>query len=267
MKNRRILALISWIFISFVFAVSCSQTTPTTNSSPASTQTGKPVAITVSAAASLKDVMAQIKQLYPEATLTYNFGASGSLQQQIEQGAPVDVFISAAPKQMNALQQKGLILTETRKNLLKNQVVLIAPKDSIAVSGFKDLTSDKVKKIAIGEPKSVPVGKYSQEVLTSLGLFAQLKPKLVFANDVRQVLSYVETGNADAGIVYITDAKISNKVKVVATAPPTSHSPIVYPVAVVKDSKNIDAAKQFVQFLFGSQAKAVFEKYGFSLAG
>ncbi|MBV8882422.1 MAG: molybdate ABC transporter substrate-binding protein [Chroococcidiopsidaceae cyanobacterium CP_BM_RX_35] len=255
MHKKRILAFIGSILLTFLFAVSCSQTPPNAHSSSA---------LTVSAAASLKDAMGDIKQLYTQTNLTYNFGGSGSLQQQIEQGAPVDVFISAAPKQMNALQKKGLVLTETRKNLLRNEVVLIAPKTSTAVSDFKDLTNDKVKRIALGEPNSVPVGKYSQEVLTSLGLFAQLKPKIVFAKDVRQVLSYVETGNADAGIVYITDAKISNKVKIVATAPAKSHSSIVYPVAVLKDSKNIDAAKQFVQFLFSERAKAVFEKYGFS---
>lgn len=265
MNQRRIVNLMGLMFITSLLVVSCRQITPTTSSSTATTQNTTPVVLTVSVAASLSNAMQGIKPLYPQASLTYNFGSSGSLQQQIEQGASVDVFISAAPKQMNALQEKGLLLAETRKNLLTNEVVLITPKDSTTVSGFKDLTSDRVKKIALGEPKSVPAGQYASEVLTNLGINNPLKGKIVFAKDVRQVLSYVETGNVDAGVVYQTDAKLSDKVKVVATAPEKSHSPILYPVAALKDSKNIEAAKAFVQFLFGEQAKAVFKKYGFGI--
>lgn len=214
--------------------------------------------------------MEEIKPLYsqqnPKIGLTYNYGASGSLQRQIEQGAPVDIFISAATKQMDALQQKSLLLDETRKNLLKNQVVLIEPEKATTINDFKDLSSNSVKKIALGEPKSVPAGQYAQQVLTSLKISDQVKSKVVYANDVRQVLNFVETGNADAGIVYLSDAKSSNKVKIVATAPENSHSPVVYPSAVLKSSKNVDAAKDFVQFLFGNQAKTVFEKWGFTMA-
>ena len=238
--------------------------------SSCSQSTAKTASLTVSSAASLKEAMADIKQLYtqqkPNVSITYNFGASGSLQQQIEQGAPVDIFISAAPKQMDALQSKGLLVADTRKNLLTNKLVLIAPKNSSIVFGFNDLTSDRVAKIAIGEAKSVPAGKYAEEVLTSLKIFEQIKPKLVFAKDVRQVLSYVETGNADAGIVYLTDAKLSKSVKIVATASANYHSPVVYPVAVLKDSKNLDTAKEFVQFLSSEPAINVYEKYGFSQA-
>jgi len=243
--------------------VGCRQTTP----SSVSTTEAKAVDLTISAATSLKDVMGDIKQLYlqkkPNVTITYNFGASGSLQQQIEQGAPVDVFISAASKQMDALQLKGLLIADTRKNLLKNKVVLIVPKSATAISDFKDLTGAGVKKVALGEPASVPVGQYGQEVLTSVGIFDQVKPKFVFAKDVRQVLTYVETGNVDAGILYQTDAKQSNKVKVVAMASENSHSPIIYPVAAIKNSKNTTVAKEFVQFLFSAPAGDVFEKYGF----
>ncbi|MBW4639612.1 MAG: molybdate ABC transporter substrate-binding protein [Gloeocapsa sp. UFS-A4-WI-NPMV-4B04] len=222
--------------------------------------------LTISAAASLKDAIAEIQQLYTQqqpVTITNNFGASGSLQQQIEQGAPVDIFISAAATQMDALQQKGLIITDTRKNILSNQVVLIAPKNSNLVSNFKDLTSSRVQKIALGEPKSVPAGKYAQEVLTFYNIFTQIKLKIIYAKDVRQVLTYVETGNVDAGIVYITDAKVSD-VKIVAIAPANSHSPVVYPVAVIKASKNINVAKKFVQFLSSKPASDVFNKYGFT---
>lgn len=223
--------------------------------------------MTISAAASLKEAMGDIKQLYtqekPNVTITYNFGASGALQQQIEQGAPVDIFFSAASKQMDALQEQGLLIASTRKNLLTNQLVLITPKSATPISDFKNLTDASVKKVALAEPKSVPAGKYAQEVLTSLGIFDKVKPKTVFAKDVRQVLNYVETGNVDAGIVYETDAKVSKKVKVVATAAANLHSPIIYPVAVLKRSQNGAIANEFIQFLDRDQAKTVFEKYGF----
>lgn len=227
-----------------------------------------PNELLVSAAASLKDALEEIKPMYSKqnsnVAVTYNFGSSGSLQQQIEQGAPVDVFISAAKKQMDALQSKNLLLNETRKNLLKNKMVLIVPKNNTTIKSFRDLGTTQAKKIAVGEPGSVPAGQYAQETLTSLGLFNQVKDKLVFAKDVRQVLSYVETGNVDAGFVYLTDAKTSNEVKIVATASEASHSPIVYPVAVIKNSKSLNNAKGFVQFLSSRQAKSVFEKYGFT---
>lgn len=246
---------IAAIAILSLLLASCSLTTSTIAPS-----------LTISAAASLKDAIAEVQQLYFQqqpVTITNNFGASGSLQQQIEQGAPVDIFISAAATQMDALQQKELILTDTRKNILSNQVVLIAPKNSNLVSNFKDLTSARVQKIALGEPKSVPAGKYAQEVLTFYNIFNQIKPKIIYAKDVRQVLAYVQTGNVDAGIVYITDAKVSD-VKIVAIAPANSHSPVVYPVAVIKASKNINAAKKFVQFLSSKPASDVFNKYGFT---
>ncbi|CAA9556407.1 Molybdenum ABC transporter, substrate-binding protein ModA [uncultured Synechococcales cyanobacterium] len=241
-----------------VAIVSCDQNTVTT---PSST-----VTLTVSAAASLKDVMQDIQSTYsqeqPQTNITYNFASSGSLQQQIEQGAPVDVFVSAARKQMNALEQKNLLLAGTRKDLLGNEVVLITSGNA-KILGFADLKRDQVKQVAIAEPKSVPAGQYGQEVLTTLNLFDTLRPKLVFAKDVRQVLSYVETGNVDAGIVYATDAKTSQKVKIVATAPKNSHSPIAYPVAILQDSKQPDAAKKFVDFLSSDQAQATFKQAGF----
>ncbi|MCT7951699.1 molybdate ABC transporter substrate-binding protein [Ancylothrix sp. C2] len=225
--------------------------------------------LTVSAAISLTNVLQEIQPLYqqskPQVGVTYNFGASGALQQQIEQGAPVDVFISAATKQMDALEKKGLLVEDTRLNLLRNKLVLITPKNGAAISNFKDLSLSDIKRIAIGEPKSVPAGQYAQEVLTNLGTFNQLKSKLILANNVRQVLTFVETGNVDAGIVYLTDAKESNKVQIRATAPENLHSPIVYPVAVLKNSKNVQASRDFVDFMKGNKAKAVYERYGFGV--
>jgi len=227
----------------------------------------KTVNLTVSAAASLKDVMEEIKEIYEKEnlniTLTYNFGSSGSLQKQIEQGAEVDVFISAATKQMDELEDKGLIIEDTRKGFLENKIVLIVPLESSEITDFKDLLEDNVKKIGIGEPKSVPAGQYGEEALTNLNIIDSLNSKFVYAKDVKEVLMWAETGNIDAGLVYETDAKASNKVKVVARAPEGSHRPIYYPAAVIKESKNQEAAKDFVNYLYSSKAKPIFEKYGF----
>ena len=263
MKKRHLLAFIGWIAAALVLTIGFGSI-----QSVSSVMAQTP--LTISAAISLSNALQEIKSLYqstkPSVNITYNFGASGALQQQIEQGAPVDVFFSAAAKQMNALQQKDLLIPGTRKNLLTNSVVLITPENGPALSNFTDLTGSQVKKIAIGEPRSVPAGQYAQEVLTKLKIFDAVKPKLVYANNVRQVLTFVETGNVDAGIVYSTDAKQSNAVRLGATAAKNLHSPIIYPIAVLKDSKNVAAAKDFVQFLSGSQAEGVFQKYGFGTA-
>ena len=229
------------------------------------------VTLTVSVAASLQNAMRAIAPLYknqaPNTVIVYNFGSSGSLQQQIEQGAPVDAFISAAPKQMNALEAKNLLLAGTRQDLLANQIMAISPTEATGIADWKDLTADRVSKIAIGNPESVPAGQYAKQVLEALNLYDRIKPKLVFAKDVRQVLSYVETGNVDAGIVYATDAQLSDRVKAIAVARKEHHSPILYPVAVVKDSKQPEAAKAFVRFLSSAEAKVAFEQYGFKMAG
>ncbi len=230
------------------------------------------VTLNISAAASLTDALKEVNSLYaqenPNVTITPNLAASGTLQKQIENGAPVDVFISAAAAQMDALQEQGLILDATRKNLLNNKIVLIVPSDStLGLTSFEGLTDDKVKKVAIGDPESVPAGKYGQQAFDELGITAQIQPKLILGSDVRQVLSYVESGNVDAGIVYSTDAKTSTKVKVVASAPDDINAKVVYPMAVIKASTNQAAARDYENFMFSSQAKAVFEKYGFSSAG
>jgi molybdate transport system substrate-binding protein len=228
--------------------------------------------LTISAAISMKDSLDEVQRDFtaanPSIIAACNYGASGTLQQQIEQGAPVDVYLSASPKQMDALEKKGLLLPGTRKNLLRNEVVLIVPKDSrFRVSSFQDLARPDVKQIALGEPTTVPAGEYAKEVLTYLGIYGVVKPKAVLAKDVRQVLTYVETGNVDAGVVYSTDAASSSKVKAVATAPEKSHTPVVYPMAVIKNSKEPAAARAFEDFLFGAQARAIFQKCGFIPAG
>jgi molybdate transport system substrate-binding protein len=257
--------LTALVFVATLAIAGCASTSTTSSQRPS-----QRIDLTVSAAASLTDVMQEVKlawqQEEPAVALTFNFGSSGSLQNQIEQGAPVDIFVSAASKQMDVLQKQGLILTSTRKNLLRNQVVLVEPSNASALKDFADLRDETVKRIAIGDPASVPVGKYSQEVLTSLGIFAAVRPKLVLTKDVRQVLSYVETENVDAGIVYLTDAQGSKQVRIVAIAPEKSHSPVVYPIAVLKDSKNVNTAQKFEQFLLSQRAKAIFQKHGFGIA-
>jgi molybdate transport system substrate-binding protein len=261
MDRRRILVLLSRFLIALLLAVGCKLMTP----APAPAQSAS---LLVAAAASLQNALQEIDPLFksanPGVTASYNFAASGPLQQQIEQGAPVDVFISAAAKQMDALQQKDLLLPNTRRDLSTNRLVLVVPSNaSLGLTGFKQLTEAQVKQISVGEPRSVPAGQYAEELFKNLGILEKLQPKFVYGNSVRNVLSTVESGNADAGVVYRTDAMISNKVKQVATAPEKLHSPIIYPVAVIKSSRNVNAAKAYTQFLSSDTARQVFTKYGF----
>ncbi|NDJ18915.1 molybdate ABC transporter substrate-binding protein [Myxacorys almedinensis] len=231
----------------------------------------QPATLTVSAAISLREPLQEIGQLYERdraVNVTYNFGSSGSLQQQIEQGAPVDVYLSAGSKQMDALQNQHLLQPNTRKALLTNRLVVIIPKPdrTSSISAIADLTRPEITRIALGEPGSVPAGQYAAEVLQHYNIARQLLPKLIYAKDVRQVLTYVETGNVDAGLVYLTDATSSQQVTIVAIAPTESHSKIVYPIALLKQSKNA-AAPNFQAFVFSEPAKRIFSKYGFTTLG
>lgn len=230
------------------------------------------VNLTISAAASLKDALTDIKALYlkekPKTTLAINFAGSGALQKQIEEGADVDLFFSAATSNMDTLKKKGLLIDYTVRNLLGNKLVLVVPKDSkVPVnSSFSVVaTNSSIKKIALGEPKTVPAGKYAEDVFKYLNVLDQVKPKVVYAQDVKQVLNWVETGNVDAGVVYLTDAKISTKVTTIATASEESHTPIVYPAALIKTTNNYTASRDFLNFLTSDKAKTVFDKYGFNV--
>ena len=224
--------------------------------------------ITVSAAASLKDAFNEIGSLYKTKMgkeVSFNFAASGVLQRQIETGAPIDVFASAAEKQMNDLAAKGLIDADSRRNFAQNGLVLVVPEDSeLNLMTFKDLTKPDVTKIAIGNPKTVPAGQYTEQVFDKLGLKDAVQPKLVMAEDVRQVLDWVVRGDADAGIVYATDARIAEgKVRIVAAAPEESHAPILYPIAIVKNSGQKQAAKEFVEIIMSVEGQTILQKYGF----
>jgi len=260
----------SWLlvvsFLLSLFLVGCSSGNAT-QSSKNVTPAEPPKEIIVSAASSMKDSLTELQKDYSQKTpgvkITFNFGASGTLQQQIEQGAPADLFISAGKTQMDALDQKNLIVKESTIDLVGNDLVLVVGKDNTNVASLQDLVKSSVVKISIGTPESVPAGKYAQESLTNLKLWDSLQPKIVLAKDVTQVLNYAETGNVDAGLVYQSDAKGSTKVKVVTVVSASSHKPIVYPVAVISATKNKQAAQDFLKYLQSSDAQKVFVNYGF----
>ena len=243
----------------------CGQQAP---AGGASSEAKQPVEIHVAAAASLTDVMKELAAVYekehPGVKLVFNFGSSGALQQAIENGGETDLFFSAAQKQMNALQDSGNLAEGTRKDLLENEVVLVVPKEGGKdIKSFEDLTRSDIQHVALGEPKGVPVGQYTEQILTKLGILDQVKAKAVYGSDVRQVLSWTETGDADCGVVYATDAAVSDKVKVAAKAPQDSHKPVIYPAAVIKGTKHLEEAKEFLAFTSSEQARKLFEKYGF----
>lgn len=264
---RSVVFLMVLVVLAFGQSLSLSAHSPAEDCAPSSQR----VFLNVSAAISLKDALDEIrtafKKEHPAVAVVFNVGASGMLQHQIENGAPVDVFLSAAPKHMDALEANGLLLGGTRRDLVRNQLVLIVPKDSAGITGFADLARTNVTRVALGEPSSVPAGQYAQEVLRYFKVLDAVKAKSVLAKDVRQVLTYVETGNVDAGIVYSSDALADRRVMIVAEAPAGSHSPILYPGAVMRASQHPDAAREFLAYLGSESAGQIFERHGFLLAG
>jgi len=228
--------------------------------------------ITISAAISLKNAFEGIgkifKQINPEGRLLFNFGGSGDLARQIEAGAPVDVFASAAQKDLDDLDQKDMIVKGTRKDFAGNSLVLIIPaKSTIHLISFNDLRREEIQKIAIGNPKTVPAGRYAEEVLRYFNLWGGIKDRLIFGENVRQVLDYVARGEVDAGMVYSTDALVRAKeLKIVAEAPEQSHRPVVYSIAAVKGSKKEALAKEFISVVASKEGKKVLEKYGFRVS-
>lgn len=242
------------IFILMILLIGCSNVS----------EKKEKVTLTISAAASLSDALSEIQSLFQSKNsnieLTINFGGSGALQQQIKQGAPVDVFISAAEKPFDELIDEGLIDSNNYSNIIGNSLVLIAPLDS-KLSSVNSLT--EVKKIAIGTPEAVPAGNYAKQALASLHVWDSIHSNIVMAKDVRQVLTYVETGNVDAGFVYNTDALSSDKIKVIEEIGQELHDSIVYPAGVVKSTKKKEEALSFYQFLYSEQSIEVFKKYGF----
>ncbi len=222
----------------------------------------------VSAAASLADALSAIKPRFEAAhagtTVHFNFGASGALSRQIEAGAPVDLFVSAARAQMDRLQQRQLIVPGTRVDLLSNELVLIAPANAPpGLAGFSDLP--RASRIALGDPGFVPAGEYAQQTLTALKLWTTLQPRLIYGQDVRQVLEYVARGEVDAGLVFATDAALlPQQVKILARAPQGSHVPIVYPAAQIAGAAHPELAAAFLHMLGQPDSCHLFHHYGFS---
>ncbi len=221
--------------------------------------------VQVFAASSLTDALKQIAGAYEQASgdrISFNFAASSLLARQIEERAPADIFFSADEEKMNALQKAGLIVPETRRDLLTNSLVLVAPDDStLQISAIDQL--ERLGRIAVANPQSVPAGIYAREYLTAAGVWEKLQPKIVPTENVRAALAAVESGNVDAGFVYKTDAKISKKVKVVFSVPAGAGPRIEYPVALVKESPNRSAAEKFLRYVESDPALQVFEKFGF----
>lgn len=248
-------------------ASSTSSNSSTGSNSSAENDTNATQEINVSAAASLKDVFQELKTVYtkdhPDVKINFNFASSGTLQHQIEQGAPVDLFISAGKKQTDALFKKDLL--EKPQLVTGNTLVLVTPKaKGKTITDLKELLNSEYSKIALGTPETVPAGKYAEEALEKTGVLKGVTPKLVFAKDVRQVLAYVETGNADAGFVYHSDAISSDKVTMSLTIPENLHKAITYPAALTKNAQNRAETEKFLQFLKSDSAKKVFHQYGFS---
>ncbi len=220
----------------------------------------------VSAAISLQDVMEELRRIYTQkysnVNITYRFCASGTLAREIEEGISADIFISAGESQMDDLAKKRLIVDTSRKDLLSNELVLIAPKNS-KLSSFTGLNDPSIAKIGIGTPQTVPAGMYAKETLTSLHLWDKISSKLVYYPNVRRVLESVESGEVDAGLVYRTDALSGTNIKTVAVASAGSHSPILYPMAIIKKSSNMEEAGKFASFISSDEAAQIFSKYGF----
>jgi molybdate transport system substrate-binding protein len=227
--------------------------------------------VTLSVAVSLKEATEELGRSFmathPGVTLRYNFGASGDLQKQIEAGAPIDVFLSAAQRQMDELEKQNLIVSASRRAFASNVLTVIKPADSrLDIAKPADLLDARVGRIVIGNPKTVPVGQYAQESLRALGLWERLQPKIVFSENVRQALDYVARGEVDAGFVYTTDAATrAQGVKEAFRPPDDSYRPIVYPGAVVAAAKQPALARAFLDLLGGPQGRTVLSRFGFQL--
>lgn len=225
--------------------------------------------IRVFAPSSLADALMEIKDRFEKRTgleVSLSIGASGDLLRQIEKGAMVDVFISAGSREVDAFELEGLALHGTRQDLLSNRLVVIAPVGStLKIGSSNDLARGEVKRIALGEPGSVPAGFYAREALKGLGLWEVLYPRLVLAQDVRAVLACVEEGAAEVGIVYKTDAIMSRRARLVYEFPPESYPKITYPAVVLKGSKEVGLAIDFVDFLSSREATEVFGRLGFEI--
>ena len=255
---------VAMALLAVVFLFACSNESDRNGEEPDRVQ------LLVFAAASLADALDEIKETYEQqqdATLNFSYAGSQTLAQQIASGAPADVFISAGASQAAFLQERD-ILEGAATDLLTNKLVVITrASDGISIQDLSDLVGATIKRLAIADPAIAPAGRYSQEALTNLGLWESLQPKIVTGQDVRATMAYVESGNADAAMVYATDAAVAGGVVVANVVPQDTYTPVVYPAMIVRSSGHKDAARGFVEYLQGPEATAVFEKYGFTPAG
>ena len=233
----------------------------------AKTEPGKKKEITFSVAASTKKAVDKIVEEYskgnPNVEIKTNPGGSGSLEQQIEGGAPVDIFLSASKKNMDNLEEKDLIEKTTRKDLLKNKLVLIGEKEMKGkIDNVDQLKTENIK-IALGELSTVPAGKYAKQVFDKLGIWNEVEKKIIYQKDVTAVLNIVDSGEIETGVVYSSDALELKNGFVIAVFSDEDHDPIVYPVALIKDSKNKETALKFLEYLSSEKAKNIFKEYGF----
>jgi molybdate transport system substrate-binding protein len=225
--------------------------------------------ITVSAAMSLKKGFQEIGKVFEAkhggVKVQFNFGASGDLIRQIEGGAPVDAFASAALREMDVLEERGMIIHGSRRNFAENAIVLVISSNAKSkIQSFADLTAGEIKKIAVGNFKTVPAGRYAEEIFRYYEMLPSIKDKLIFAENVRQVLDYVARNEVDAGVVYATDAKTREReVTVKAVADEKSHRKAVYPLAIIKNTKNPKLTEDFLSFVLSEEGQKILGKYGF----
>jgi molybdate transport system substrate-binding protein len=229
------------------------------------------VELNISAASSLREALPEIiseyQKTHSEVTFVDTYDSSGTLQTQIEAGAPCDIFISAATKQMDALNENGYIEEESITKLLKGKLVLVVPSNStLDITSFEDITDSSVEVIAVGDVASVPVGQYTQIVLENLNIWESVSGKINYGTNVAGVLAWVESGDVDCGFVYATDAATTDKVKVVwRSAGRYGRRNYIYPAGILKNSENMEAAEEFMDFLKGEEATEIFIKYGFDI--
>jgi molybdate transport system substrate-binding protein len=250
-------AILSLLVISSIFCSGCNRG-----------QQVNTKELTISAAASLKEPLEEIVKQYEKATdikVNINFGGSGALQKQIEQGAPVDLMISAGKSQVDALMNKGIADKSTYSEVLSNTLVLIVLNSYDKNINLIEMLKDKDIMLALGETAVVPVGQYSKEFLQNIKLWESFENKVVYAKDVKAVLNYVEKGEAEAGIVYYSDAVNLKNSYIAYRIPEDTHEPIVYPMVVIEQSKNKTAAQDFIKFIGKLQAKEIFKKYNFGI--
>jgi molybdate transport system substrate-binding protein len=265
-QSKILILTIAAILTVVLFVSGCADTG---NDSGMESEQEKVTIITVSAAASLTEAFTDIEEQFedenPTIDINFNFAGSGTLRMQIEGGAPIDVFASASQSHMDILNNQSLIIEDSRKDFAANTVVLITPVDSeLNISTPEDLISEEVETICIGNPETAPVGKYTVEALEETGLWDELESKTLLADDVKQVLVYVERGEVDAGFVYSTDAATSepDTIEIKATVPTVT--PINYPIAVLSASEHQNEAQTFVDFVTSDEGKTILESYGFT---